>query len=370
MFKANVEKNQSIFSGGNKRETGFAMSPNGQYFVVSTDDIKKNSNSYTAHVYDSEILRLIYKKAYQKSVEKFYEANDLSIDDEKNVYTLGKLFLDGRSQKKAGKANYDFLLNKISSSNVQTIKIDVKNEETHIRSLSISNINNKIHLFGFYSEEGVGKIKGGSFFDVDTENMLITVNKFFELPDLVYKDLCVENKIERQKEKELSDYYVDYTMNDNHGNTYILAEEFYVTTQFVTYGMNGGGSSVSTPHYGNLLVLKLDKEGNLEWGRGIFKHANRPSYNAFVKNDKLHIVLNSGKTFTEMDDGRVKVSKDLFESTSLYDIAFSEKGEVNYNKKQDNKKHTIYRPYYGIYDENRFITIGERGGKKRFLILN
>ena len=109
LFETEVEKNQSIFSGSNKRETGFAMSPNGKYFVVSTDDIKKNSNSYTVHVYDSETLRLIYKKSYQENEEKFYEANDLSINDDASVYSLGKLFLEGRNEKKGGKANYGFI---------------------------------------------------------------------------------------------------------------------------------------------------------------------------------------------------------------------------------------------------------------------
>lgn len=369
LFKANVEKNQNIFSGGNKRETGFAMSPNGKYFVVSTDDIKKNSNSYTVHVYDSETLSLIYKKSYQENIEKFYQANDLSIDDDRNVFALGKLFLEGRSQKKGGKANYDFILNKISSSNIQTTKVDFKDDKEHISSLVLSNIDNEIRLMGFFSEERAGKIKGALFFNVDTESMAVAASKSFKLPESVYKDLYSESKADRRKGKELSGYYVDYIMNDSRGNTYILAEEFFVTTQYVSAGMNGGGYWVTTYHYNNVLTLKLNPQGDLEWGRSIFKRATAPSYNAFIKDDELHIILNSGKNLTEKDDGRVKVSKGWFESTSLYDIVFKDNGEVNYNKIQDNKGNTFYTPYYGVYNEERFITISGRGGKNQFLIL-
>lgn len=369
LFKAEVDKNQSIFSGSNKRETGFAMSPNGKYFVVSTDNIKKNSNSYTVHIYDSETLSLIYKKAYQENKEKFYEANDLSINDDMSVFSLGKLFLEGRKEKKGGKANYDFILNKISDTDIQTTNINIKKDE-HINSLIISNNNNDIRLMGFYSDERAGRIKGTLIFNVDTESMQVSENKVFKLPEDVYKDLYNEDKAKRKKDKEaeLSNYYVDYVIEDSKGNTYLLAEEFFITQQYVSNGMNGG-YWVTTFHYNNVLVLKLNLQGDLEWGRSIFKRAGKPSYNAFVKDDELHVILNSGKNLSEKEDGRVKVSKGWLESSSLYDIVFGSEGEVSYNKIQDNKGKTFYTPYYGVYNGERFITISRSGGKKQFLIL-
>ncbi len=369
LFRIELEKNRSIFSGENKRETGFAMSPNGKYFVVSTDNIKKHSNSYTVHVYDSESLNLIYKVNYQENTDKFYEANDLSIDDNANIYALGKLYLEGRSQKKEGKANYDFVLNKISDSEVITQTINFSKEE-HISSLIISNIKNQIRLLGFYSEERAGKIKGALIFNVDTANMQISQNKSFKLPEAVYKDLYNENKAKRKKNKgkELSSYYVDYVIDDNKGNTYLLAEEFFITTVYVSTGA-GGGYMQTVYHYNNVLVLKLNAANELEWARSIFKRDQVPSYNAFIKNDELHVILNSGKNLTEKEDGRVKVSKGLFESSSLYDIVFSDSGDVSYNKIQDNKGNTFYMPYFGVYNGERFITISRSGGKKQFLIL-
>ncbi|MGB3149114.1 MAG: hypothetical protein WBB27_00510, partial [Maribacter sp.] len=47
LFETTVEKSEELFSGGNKRQTSFAMSPDGNYFAVATDNIKKNANSYT-----------------------------------------------------------------------------------------------------------------------------------------------------------------------------------------------------------------------------------------------------------------------------------------------------------------------------------
>ncbi|GAA4898428.1 hypothetical protein GCM10023311_24180 [Flaviramulus aquimarinus] len=369
LFKADVEKRQSIFSGSNKRETGFAISPNGDYFVVSTDDIKKHSNSYTVRVYNSKTLELIYKKKFQENTEKYYSANDLSIDDNATVYALGKLFLEGRYQKKDGKANYDFIFNKISNSEIQTKKVSF-DKERHISSLIISNINNKIQLIGFYSDKKAGRIKGTLMYDVDTLSMDIKALSSYKLPEMVYKDLYSTETAKSKKDKgaELSSYYVDYVITDSKENIYLLAEEFFITQVYVSNGMNGGYTQ-TTYHYNNILVIKLNKEGELEWGRSIFKRANSPSYNAFVKDDELHVILNSGKNLTDKGDGRVKVSKGWFESTSLFDIVFNEKGKVQYNKIQDNKGKTFYKPYYGVYDGERFITISRSSGKKQFLIL-
>ncbi|MFD0988796.1 hypothetical protein ACFQ1R_01690 [Mariniflexile jejuense] len=367
LFKAEVEKNQSLFSGSNKRQTGFAMSPNGDYFVISTDDIKKNANSYTVRVYKSSDLSLVYQKAYQENVEKFYQPNDLFIDNSANVFALGKLFLEGRSQKKDGKANYDFVLNKLTETSSKTTPVNFNTNE-HISSLIISNSNGQIRLLGFYSEKNVSAIKGTLVFNVDTESMQITQSKAFKLPENVYKDLYSETVADRKKDQELSSFYVDYLIEDKEGNTYLLAEEFYVTTVYVSMGMNGGYWQ-TVYHYDDVMVLKLNAQGDLEWGRSIFKRATAPSYNAFVKNGELHVILNSGKNLVEKEDGRVKVSKGLFESSSLYDIVFNSKGETTYSKIQDNKNNTFYLPFYGIFNDERFITISDGSGKKQFLIL-
>jgi hypothetical protein len=133
--------------------------------------------------------------------------------------------------------------------------------------------------------------------------------------------------------------------------------------------MNGGGYWTTTFHYDDILILKFDKTGAINWGRSIFKRANSPSYNAFLKNDQLHVLLNSGKNLTEKSDGRTKVSKGFFESTALYDFTYSVDGEVAYNKIQDNKGNNYYMPFYGTFNSDVFIMVSDGVRKKQFMIL-
>lgn len=130
-----------------------------------------------------------------------------------------------------------------------------------------------------------------------------------------------------------------------------------------------GGYWTTTYHYDDILILKFNAQGELDWGRSIFKRATSPSYNAFLKNDELHVVLNSGKNLTEKKDGRTKASKGWFESSALYDFVYSSNGDVSYDKIQNNKGKTFYLPYYGTFSNNKFIMMSSARKKKQFMIL-
>lgn len=369
LFQADVEKG-GLFTGRNKRGTDVAISPNGKYIAIITDNIKKNLNSYNVRVFDSKTLDLLYQKAYQEDKVNYFKPIDLFIDDASNVFALGKLYKDGKKEKKGNTANYEFILNKISESDNQFIKIGLENEN-FISSLSINFYENKLSLLGFYSNTREGNIKGGCNFIINASTLEISGKKYTELPKDVYFDLYGDEKADRhnKKKKELNSFYVDYVIRDNMGNAFVLAEEFYVTQTYVSNGPNGGGYWSSTYHYDDILILKFDKEGEITWGRSIFKREFYPSYNAFLKDNKLHVILNSGKNLTEKSDGRTKVSQGFFESSSLYDFTFQPDGKVDYNKIQDNKGNTDYLPFYGTYNLGTFIMMSDGRRKKQFMKL-
>jgi len=370
IFETTVENKQSLFGSRRNHNTSFALSPNGNYYAIATDNIRKNKNSYTLRVFDSETGNLIYTKTYQESQKRTFEHNDLYIDDDTNVYSLGKLFLNSKSSNKKlnGDAHYQFVLNKITKDGVTELLLDLNDE--HIQSLSISQTNNQLNLLGFYSELYVGRIKGGCNFVIDTDNFSVKSKKTLSLPKQVYEDLYGYRTAERKnkKKKELRNFEIDYVLTDSKGGTFLIAEEFYITQQYVQTGTTGGYYT-TVYHYDDILILKFSPNGDLDWGRSVFKRSKEPSYNAFIKDDQLHIILNSGKNLNEKNDGRTKVSKSFFESSSLYDFEYAANGDVSYNKIQDNRGNEFYLPYYGTYDTNKFIMMSSGKRKKVFMIL-
>ena len=369
VFETSVEKKQNLFGSRKNHNTSFSLSPNGNYFAIATDNVKKNKNSYTIRVFDAKTEKLIYKKAYQEDQNRNYEHNDLFLYDDTSVYSLGKFYLDGKSNKKLnGDANYQFVLNKITKDHTTELAINLDDE--HIQSLNLFQSNNQLHILGFYSELNVDRIKGGCDFSIDLDDFSIKSKKTNALPKQVYEDLYGEKTAERKnnKKKELRNFTIDYTLTNADGSTFLIAEEFYITQVYVANGMTGG-TWQTVYHYDDILILKFNANGNLSWGRSIFKRSNTPSYNAFIKDNKLHVILNSGKNLTEKKDGRTKMSKGWFESTALYDVEFTVNGDVHYNKIQDNKNKEFYLPYYGTYNTEKFIMMSSGRRKKTFMIL-
>ncbi|MAP54950.1 MAG: hypothetical protein CL605_08625 [Altibacter sp.] len=369
LFTTTVEKKQSLFGSRKNHKTGFALSPNGKYIAVATDDIRKNKNSYTIRVFDAASEALQYERSYQEDEKHEFIHNDLFIDDNAAVYSLGKLFRNGRSNKNSkGDANYVFVLNKITKDKAD--ELIVKLDDEHIQSLTISQTNDKLHLLGFYSERNASRVKGGCDFVIDTNSFSVTTKKTHPLPKQVYEDLYGYRTAERKndKKKELKNFEVDYVLTDSQGGTYLIAEEFYETTTYVRTGTTGGYYQ-TVYHYDDILVLKFAANGDLAWGRSVFKRDTSPSYNAFLKDDQLHIILNSGKNLTEKDDGRTKVSRGWFESSSLYDFEYTVDGQVAYNKIQDNRGNEYYLPFYGTYAADTFIMMNDGRKKKTFMTL-
>lgn len=369
LFEKVLEKQQTLFDSRKKRLTSFAQSPNGEYMVMITDNVNKTTNSFTVHVYNATTLKLLYKKDYEKDLEKHFNSNDIAINDSAVVYVVGKQYLKGKMDKSDKKANYEFIINRITKEDNKTTTIDLEDE--FVSSLSFANVNEKLMVLGFYSNKSSNKIKGGCSFILDSKNLEVLEKKKNKLPPQVYEGLYGYRNAEDKKDKELNSFYIDHVIVDKDLNTYVVAEEFYITTTYVNNGMNGG-SMVAQSHYDDVLVLKFNSNGDVIWGNSIFKRAFTPSYNAILINDHLHVILNSGKNLLKKDDGRTKVSKGWFESSSLYDIEFNTLGEPSYNKVQDNKGKAFYLPAFGTYtSDGSFIMINrwKKSSKYRKLML-
>lgn len=368
LFKTTVEKKGSLFSGRNNKRSNFSISPNERFIAIAIDDIKKNSNSYLIHVFDAQSLKLIYSKNYYSNPEKYFNSLDMVVNDDGMVYSVGKEYLKGKRERKKQKANYSFILSKINKEKVTTARIEL-DENEYIQGLKMTLKEESLDLIGYYSEVNAFGIKGVSQFKLDLGDLSILYKNKSKLPIEVYEGIYGKNNASREKGRELTSFDLDHILEDEEGNTFLVAEEFYITQVYMSNGMNGGTYS-TVYNYDDILITKFSADGELLWGRSIFKRSHTPSYNAFVKDGKLHVLLNSGKDLTKKRDGRLKVKKGWFESSSLYDFVYDEEGNVANEKIQDNKGKTKYIPYRGNYKKGKFVMYNHSKDSKQLMILD
>ncbi len=368
LLETTVKKKSALFSGQNKRQTNFSISPNKKFIAITTDNVKKNSNSYDVHLFNAETLSPVFTKGYYANEEKFYTSSDMAVDNNGIVFSIGKEYFKGKRERKKAKANYSYVITKVDQNNITTGKIELTEDE-YIKNMNLSFHQKKLRLIGYYSQDKVFGIKGVSQFLVDKNTLAVLEKKKAPLPTQVFEDLYGYRNAKSKKDSELTSFNLDYILEDENGNTFLIAEEFYAVQVYVSNGMNGG-YYMTTYHYDDILITKLDANGNLKWGRSIFKRATEPSYNAFLNNDKLFILLNSGKKLSDKSDGRLKVSKGWFESTALYAFVYDVDGNLDYEKIQDNKGKTKYIPYLGNYNNGKFVMYNHSKGRKKIMILN
>ncbi|MEO0570281.1 MAG: hypothetical protein AAF039_01165 [Bacteroidota bacterium] len=369
LLTSNVENpKRGILSRTNYHQNNFDQSLSGKYISFVLDDYKNENQSFTVYVMDTETLSFTWQNTMNITSEKFYDLNDILVDDVARVFLIKKTYLSGKREKKKGEPNTTFVLMKVFQEGAEEIAIE--REDKFISTLSFGSQSEKLILVGFFSDRNVSNIKGVCSFSFNQASLDLISSEYEDLPLNVYQDLYGDEYGKRMEGKELGGslmlgsngtFYVDHVLQDNLGNVYLIAEEFYTTTNSTsTGGVNGAFITTTTLHYDDVLVIKYNNLGEMEWGRNIFKRSTAPSYNAFIKNNQLHLILNSGKKLLEKDDGRTKVSKGWFESTSLYDITFSNMGEIQYNKIQDNKGRNYYMPSSGTFSKGGFLMISRR----------
>jgi hypothetical protein len=291
------------------------------------------------------------------------------VDDNGHVYNIGKEYFDGKRERKDDKANYSFVLHKVTQDDILSQKIPLESNE-YIQSLAMTFNANHLRLIGYYSEKNAFGIKGVSQFKVNENDLSILDKKKAALPLEVYKDIYGDVNAGFNKGRELTNFDLDHILVDEESNTYLVAEEFYITQVYIPGGVNGMGTYTYTFHYDDILITKFSATGELLWGRSIFKRANEPSYNVFLKDNQLHVLLNSGKNLIEKNDGRLKVSKGWFESSALYDFVYDGEGNLIYEKIQDNTKDKVkYIPYRGNYAHDKFVMFSQSNSYKQLMIL-
>lgn len=369
VYETVIGGRQALYSEMKDHQIAFTLSNDGQYLAIASDNLDKNDDSFLVRVFHSNTLEEVYTNTFLDNSVNYFELQDLAISNSGVVYSLGKLYLNGRSEKKGGEANYTYILNKVDKGVNKALSVEM--DDLHVETMAISLMENQIHLLGLFSEKNVSKVKGGCSFLVNLETFSITSNLRADLPIEVFEEIYGTERAHRKQKKELSNFNIDYLLTDNSGNTYILAEEFYMTGSYSSgalMGAVGGGSSV--PHYDDILVLKFKSSGDLEWGRGLFKRSNEHSYNAFLKNGSVHIILNSGKDLLEKEDGRTKISKGWLESSALYNFTFSKEGLESNHKILDYEEGYRYLPQLGTYHNNKFIMMSSGKKRKHFAILD
>lgn len=326
------------------RDINFAVSPNQKYIVISADDYDTDHNSYTVHVFDSNTFDIVYQNAFSDQIDKRFDHEKLEINDAGTVYSLGKTFIRGDKDTRNFKANYNYVLSKITKD--KSISTIIPSGDKIYRSFEIYEDQNKVFLVGFSRVFDRNNIASISAVAIDKKRMQLLDMSETDIPTEIYYDLYRKGKAKRKikNKSQLTKMLVEDFLVDSNGNAYLITHRVNQlssgggSVSFPSPGPTGGsymftGSAggVEEGQYEHIVVFKFNNKGKLVWGRAINRVKQSFKHKAFLKNDQLHVVLTADCKISPRSDGRAKIKSLILNERCIFDITFDNEGIIKYN---------------------------------------
>ncbi len=365
-------------------------SENKEFFAINVLMKGKKGNAFNVNVFNSageiiynhivsEVVDRKTGKAFNKTPLLIYQ--NMTLGNDGRAFLLGKVFFDGSDKiEKEGRPNYSYELFKLSENRQQQLSLSVG--DSFVQGLSLISAKNKLYSVGIYADElsSFFKISGKDgivTFEVDQTNFNKVNTTFDTFSEQVKEDLSPKNRDAPGKvlsfisgrDRIDKAGVVDFSPK---GIMLLKNEEIILELeQKYLYRDDRGGFDA---YYGNILLLRIDQNGNLVFDRAIKKQTStgswdwvpRQSFTSINNEEGTFVFLNAGKRLEDLKDGRVEFEKTIFNNKDYsYLIYIDNEGNKTYKQALNSfAENTIFEFRFGIQvNENSLIVEGEQDGK-------
>lgn len=345
------------------------ISNNNNYMAFSFDIKNKEKESHLFKVYDTD-FNLIYDTTFHSDIkDKYFEYESVDIDDKDGaIYLLGKVFENNsKKSKKKGKSNYHYQLSKLNKEGKK--QISFKESEKFIGSLHVLHRENTLSLVGFYSEKGDYRYKGVCRLNLNSANLSIENKSFNPFSDQFFNDKYSKGTKVRKGKKELKNLSFRSVYLDENENVIINAEEYYITSYYVSSGTTGGGYWRTVYHWDDIISVKMNKNGDLLWARNINKaqtNYKNASFISTINNNKVYFFLNISDKIKKLSNERIGFKQTSTKKSNLYVIEIDENGEFKYQKLIDDKDSKVWYDVSSANLSSDLNSIIIQGSKKKY----
>ena len=336
-------------------------------FSISIDVNDNKAETHKMYLFDKSLNKKI-EHTFKRAIadKKFiYENIDVSKDG-KTLYILGKVFTDENKKKKEG-GKYQYELTKITADSEKTQVFDT--EKHFSNSLKIIVFEDRITCIGFYSDRKDNRYKGISYFELDPKSLEIKKSKYNE-----FTEQFIIDKYGKDKDKELKFLSFRKILITPTNEIVFNAEEYYITTQYIQNGMNGGGTTRTIYHYDDIVTAKISITGEMVWARNINKRQatygdeSYISYTSTIKDNDTYFFINAGEKVKKLKNDRIQFGQTSTKKSNLNVIRVKPNGDFDYQEILDDKDNEVpFMVSDGSITGNSVIFIGRKGKKKQLL---
>lgn len=238
---------------------------------------RKIKEDKSSQIFSVIVLDTTLNQKYRKEIEIPYSADlyfpvSFQLTNAGNYYILGTHFTTEKKVKSPGEMYYEIF--GYSFQNDQTLRTEIKSENRFLTDAGFSadNLNHRIIVAGFYSDKTTYSV-AGVFYNSFSEDSLIQISELSSpFPPTYLQKFLGEQR--EGKTKELVNYSIDRLLLRKDGGAGIIAESFSrVERSYWDYYMQTFVYHYYY-HYGNIMVLSINPDGNILWNNVISKDQN------------------------------------------------------------------------------------------------
>ena len=362
-----IIRGKTFFKDEHSIQTGFDISGNNRYVAIAMGSAKRKKCHFYMYVFDSDNLKTIYKNKYEENDTLGFEPKGILVDNEGSIFLLKKVWIHTDAYAFTSDdeiENYQFQLQSLHEVDTKTIKI--ASEGKFIKSLRMRSVNNTIQLLGCYADKGYDRIEGTCTFTVNKADLTVKSSKTNIFTKKIFEDV-----FNSDENPWLLGFSIDRIIENKNGVAHMIlvktkpSEDFFNNFDNSPFMFQTDGSFKLT-----LLILKVNPSGELVWGRGIYKLSEHYDFNAFVKNEKLHLLLNSGEKVLNNPEKKVIFKERSLGFTALYDVVYDTDGNVTYHKVHNNESQKFYMPISGLFADGYFLVSNKDRFDRKYMLLN
>ena len=365
-------KGDSAKDGGDASDITVVVNETKTAFAIAMDLNQKTSDGLRIYVFNNKLEKIIDNTFTKEINDRNYIFQNIQLSNSGDaIYLLAKSYdKDLRNKKEGGK--YFFELSKIDAKNQLTKIIDP--EQNFIGSLKTFFHNDDLFCIGFYSELTDYRYKGICCFKLDTNSLELKKSKYNLFTEQFFFD-----KYGKNTEKAVKFLTFRKVFFNNNNEIILNAEEYDKTTQAgAGAGINGAaGPMSSSTHYSydDIVIAKLNYDGDMLWARNINKRQSTTdddtsylSYTSTVRNDKTYFFINARDKIKKLKNDRIEFGQIRKNKSNLNVIEVNAVGDFDYQEILDDEQNEVpFMVSKGAIIDNAVYFLGRKGKDKQLL---
>jgi hypothetical protein len=295
-------------------------------------------------VLDSNMNKVWSNKVTLPYADNLFAIKDFEVDDEGNVYLIGKKWRGKQKDVINGKINFSYLILGYKEQDKEAKEYKLALKDKFITQVRLA-MDNKLNLVcaGFYTNTKNIYSLGGSFIlkiNHKTSDVMVSDYKDFSIDFITsLKSKRKKEKAKKKKKKgktvEMPEYDLDALVLRDDGGVLLVGERNYVISHTYT-DANGNMYTTYTYYSRNIIAVNFNPDGSVKWMRRIPKSqsSHSPYFLSYVSatyDDNLYFIYNdyvdNKNINNEIDFKHFAINR---KKSNLVAYRINSEGETNY----------------------------------------